>query len=110
MPKPQIRSNPKVYSIIPIEKRGLSGYVLLLFCIVVAYLGIIQHRYWHQQIEMLTQQTMLETQNSMTDAIEKHLHTSDSVAVQELLFSWKNADVMLVEVDGVKSLRVFPHP
>ena len=110
MPKPQIRSNTKVCYLNPIEKRFLSRYTLLFGLILLATLGIFQHRYWHKQLEFVAQKATLETQKYFTEAIHEHLHTSDSVANQQLLLSWKEADILLVEINGVKSLRIRPHP
>lgn len=109
MPKPQIRSNKLCY-LNPIEKRLLSRYTLLLGLILLATLGVFQHRYWHKQLEFVAQKATLETQKIFTEAIHEHLHTSDSVANQQLLLSWEEADLLIVEVNGVKSLRIRPHP
>ena len=110
MPNPQIRSKCKIFKITYKDKRALSGYVIIILCIMLAYLGILQQRYWHKQMEYVAQKSALETQRHFAKSINDHLHSSDSVMEHQLLLSWKEADVMLVEIAGVKSLRIRPHP
>lgn len=92
----------------PSKQPRFNHQIILLAIVGLAYLGVYQQRYWYQELQKRSEDVAQQTQNEILAAIDCYFSTPDSLPAQALLFSSNTADVVVVELKGVKSLRVHP--